>query len=283
MALSVLISLEEVTNVCRGWREHGEKIAFVPTMGALHEGHLSLVRKARELGDRVIVSIFVNPIQFGPNEDFARYPRPIEKDMAMLEEAGADALFMPNVAEIYPPGFQTYLVNHEMAGILCGRRRVNHFSGVLTVVLKLLHIVTPHIALFGKKDYQQLRIIQKMLEDLHVDVEIVPGETVREASGLAMSSRNQYLSDSGRSVAANIIKALKAANRAFLAGEKGVDKVLQAFRDTIKAHGEITVEYVELLQQKELKDFPGTIDEPAVILVAAQVEGVRLIDNLELG
>ena len=283
MKLNVLISFDEVMRVCRGWHEHGEKIAFVPTMGALHEGHLTLVRKARDLGERVIVSIFVNPIQFGPNEDFARYPRPIEKDITLLQEAGADALFMPNAAEIYPAGFQTYVVNQQMANILCGKQRLNHFSGVLTVVLKLINIVTPHVVLFGKKDYQQLRVIQKMVEDLHVDVEIFAEETVREASGLALSSRNQYLSEHGRGLAANIFKALKAANRAFVGGEKEVAKVLQVFHDGINHHKEITVEYVELLQQRELKAFESVINEPGVILVAAHLEGVRLIDNIELG
>ena len=281
--MNVLISLDEVTKLCQEWRDQGNKVSFVPTMGALHEGQLSLVRKAREVSDRVVVSIFVNPTQFGPNEDFARYPRPIEKDTALLESEGADALFMPNVAEIYPPGFQTYLVNHEMAAILCGKRRANHFSGVLTVVLKLLNIVRPHLVLLGKKDYQQLRIIEKMMDDLHVPVEIVPGDTVREPSGLAMSSRNQYLSDHGRAVAANINRALKAANKAFLAGEQRVEKILNSFHKTISEHEEITVEYVELLQQKSLKVFAGAIDGPAVVLVAAHVEGVRLIDNLELG
>jgi pantoate--beta-alanine ligase len=186
-----LISLSELTDVRNGWEREGAKVVFVPTMGALHEGHMQLVRVARQHGSRVIVSIFVNPTQFGPNEDFAKYPRTLAADLELLAKEKVDAVFLPNAMSMYPDGFQTYVINKTMAKGLCGAVRPGHFEGVLTVVLKLFNLVRPHTAIFGKKDYQQWRLIERMVKDLHLPVMVLGQDTVRESDGLAMSSRNR--------------------------------------------------------------------------------------------
>jgi len=260
----------------------GRKLIFVPTMGALHEGHVSLVRQARQHADAVICSIFVNPSQFGPGEDFNRYPRTLTEDVAKLATAGCDAVFLPNVATMYPENFQTWVRNEALENDLCGATRPGHFRGVLTVVLKLLNIVRPEFALFGKKDYQQWRLIEKMALDLNLPVRIIGGETVREPDGLAMSSRNRYLKPEERPVAAVISKGLRAAVEKYKSGERNPKALIELVAREISGHPAIKIEYLTIRDQLSLAEFPGIMPGPAVILVAARLGDLRLIDNMEL-
>jgi len=278
-----LISLSELTDVRNGWEREGAKVVFVPTMGALHEGHMQLVRAARRHGSRVIVSIFVNPTQFGPNEDFAKYPRTLGPDLELLAKENVDAVFLPNAMSMYPDGFQTYVINKAMAKGLCGAVRPGHFEGVLTVVLKLFNLVRPHTAIFGKKDYQQWRLIERMARDLHLPVVVLGQDTVREPDGLAMSSRNRYLSEGDRKLAARISSGLRAAKQAVSGGEKDGRAVMQACESELSAEPGITIEYLELRRQSDLSAFEQEIDAPAVLVVACRIGSTRLIDNMEMG
>lgn len=277
-----LISLLELAELRAAWEREGAKVVFVPTMGALHEGHMHLVRAARSHGSRVMVSIFVNPTQFGPNEDFAKYPRTLTADLALLEKEGVDAVFLPNAASMYPEGFQTSLHNKVMAEGLCGAQRPGHFDGVLTVVLKLFNLVRPHIAIFGKKDYQQWRLIECMARDLNLAVQIVGLETVREADGLAMSSRNRYLSPADRACATLLSKGLMAARKIVESGEKNIEDIVTACRTHLVAEKSISIEYLELRRQFNLASFDEILDTPAVLLVACRIGSTRLIDNMEM-
>ena len=209
----------EMRNWSKVRREEGKTIAFVPTMGYFHEGHLALMKRARELGDEVVVSIFVNPTQFGPKEDLERYPRDIERDIGLARSQGVDCIFHPDAKEMYPPGFDTWVEVPGLSNRLCGASRPGHFRGVATVVLKLFNIVWPHVALFGQKDYQQLKIIQKMVKELDLPIDVVPHPIVREPDGLAMSSRNTYLSKEERKSALCLYNALMRAKTLF---EQGV-------------------------------------------------------------
>src|SRR5215212_3500556 len=224
--------------VC-GWHQQGLRVAFVPTMGNLHAGHLSLIEAAHRHGDRFIASLFVNPMQFGPNEDFAHYPRTPDKDAAMLADAGCSLLFMPDAAEIYPHGAQrsTQVAVPELSKILCGEFRPGHFEGVATVVAKLFNIVGPDTAVFGEKDYQQLTIIRRLVADLCMPVEIVGAPTVREPDGLAMSSRNQYLTPEERKIAPRINQALKHAVKRLQASERDFGAIEREGVQTLAAHG----------------------------------------------
>ncbi|MBF0440312.1 MAG: pantoate--beta-alanine ligase [Oligoflexales bacterium] len=282
MSLVTLITIEELKTLRSNWMDQGHRVAFVPTMGALHDGHLSLVEKAKSSGDRVIVSIFVNPAQFGPMEDFSKYPRTLESDIGLLKKLEVDAVFIPNTMDIYPRDFQTYVYNNELSDILCGASRKGHFQGVLTVVLKLFNLVKPHVVLFGKKDYQQCRLIERMISDLNLDVEMILSETVREKNGLAMSSRNKYLTEEQKNCASTIYRSLKAAKVKWDMGERSTDKLIEAFMETISSAHEIKVEYVEIRSRKGLSLFENIINEDCVILTAARLEQIRLIDNLEL-
>lgn len=276
-----LITREELIQCRLEWGQTAERIAFVPTMGALHEGHLSLVRQARAEAGRVLVSIFVNPAQFGPNEDFATYPRTLKADVDMLEQAGADAVFMPNATEIYPAGFQTYVVNDSMAEQLCGLSRPGHFRGVLTVVMKLLNLVQPDMAFFGKKDYQQWRLIETMAQDLAIPVQIVGCETLRELDGLAMSSRNRRLRPEERQKAILLFQGLEKARQMFERGERMASTLIQACRSLLDNDPAFTIDYVALHTQKQLTPITESCVESAVMLVAARLGDVRLIDNME--
>ena len=252
-------------------------------MGALHEGHLSLVSKARENHDKVVVSIFVNPKQFGPNEDFDVYPRMVREDIEKLKPLGVDAVLLPNAADMYPKGFQTYLTNTEMSKKLCGAYRDGHFDGVLTVVLKLLNIVRPQTAYFGKKDFQQFTILKKMIKDLYLDYELVGCSTVREEDGLAKSSRNLRLTEEQRQIAPKLYAAMEAVESKFNLGSKSVSELKSLFMNLISEYTEFNVEYCELLSSESLEDFEDEINQPAVLAVAAYLGEVRLIDNIELG
>jgi pantoate--beta-alanine ligase len=260
------------------FRDAGETIALVPTMGALHDGHLALVADARRRADRVVVSIFVNPRQFGPNEDFDAYPRRAEADSAKLDAAGVDLLWMPSVDEMYPAGFAT---NISVAGLpdrLCGAARPGHFDGVATVVAKLFNQVRPDIAIFGEKDWQQLAIIRRMAADLDMALDIVGFPTQREDDGLALSSRNAYLTDAERAAAIALPRALGHAARALEAGQDSA-AVLAAVAPALLKAGFSAVDYVELVDAVTLEPVQ-TIVRPARLLAAARIGKARLIDNL---
>ena len=259
------------------WRKAGETIALVPTMGALHQGHLSLVALAKEKAGRVVVSIFVNPIQFGPREDFHLYPRDESGDLAKLAAAGADLVFIPELAEMYPPGFSTRVNVGDLTEDLCGAARPNHFDGVATVVSKLLLQCAPDLAIFGEKDYQQLLVIKRMVRDLNIPVEIVGGPIVRERDGLALSSRNAYLSPAERKIAPLLHQTI-AQVAADLAKGRGADDAAEAGRFKLEATG-FRVNYVAVRDPETLKPLHGPVKQ-ARVLAAAYLGKTRLIDNV---
>lgn len=259
-------------------RRDGRRIAVVPTMGALHEGHLSLLRVARARADIVIVTIFVNPTQFGPNEDLAKYPRDEAGDVAKARSCGVDLAFCPDASAMYPPGAQTFVEVRELQKPLCGASRPGHFAGVATIVSKLFHITQPHLAVFGEKDFQQLAIIRRMVRDLDFGIEIVGVPIVREPDGLAMSSRNAYLSPEERTAALSISKGLAAAEAAFGGGERDAQKLVAAARAPIEAEPLMRIDYVELRDADELTPI-DQVTRRAVLAVAAFAGTTRLIDN----
>jgi pantoate--beta-alanine ligase len=265
-------------------RRDGRRIAVVPTMGALHEGHLALLRAARGRADVVILTIFVNPTQFGPSEDLARYPRDEAGDLAKARAAGIDLAFCPDAAAMYPPGSQTFVEVRELQRPLCGASRPGHFAGVATVVAKLFHATLPHVAVFGEKDYQQLAIIRRMVRDLDFGIEIASAPIVREPDGLAMSSRNAYLGPAERRAALGLSAGLSAAQAAFAAGERDAAALLAAARAPIEAEPLARIDYVELRDADELTELlrvePG---RRAVLALAVFVGATRLIDNRVLG
>jgi pantoate--beta-alanine ligase len=257
-------------------------VGFVPTMGYLHEGHLSLVRLSRQRDDVTVASIFVNPTQFGPNEDFERYPRDEARDLDMLEAEGVHAVYLPSVAAMYPPGYQTYVTVEELSKRLEGAARPGHFRGVATVVTKLFGAVQPHRAYFGKKDAQQLRVIRRMVRDLDLPVEIVAGETVREPDGLAMSSRNVYLAPDERAIAPLLYRGLCAARDAFIAGERDAERLRAIVREVVGQEPRIALEYVSVADDETLEEIEGRVERPALLSLAARIGSTRLIDNVEL-
>lgn len=260
------------------WRKAGHATAFVPTMGALHAGHMALVKAARAQAERVVASVFVNPKQFGPNEDFARYPRREEEDAQMLAEAGCDLLFLPAVEDIYPPGFRTLVRVAAMSEVLEGAHRPGHFDGVTTVVARLLGLVQPEVTLLGEKDWQQLQLIRRMAADLALGTQIVGVPTVREADGLALSSRNAYLSAEERAAAPVLYATLMGAAEDIAAGAE-VPETLAAARGALAEAG-FRVDYLELADPETL----GPADAaPARLLVAAWLGTTRLIDNIAVG
>lgn len=259
-------------------KKEGKSIGFVPTMGYLHEGHLSLVKAAKKHTDVVIMSIFVNPIQFGPKEDFEKYPRDIKHDEEMAREAGVDVIFYPSLKDMYPEGYATYVTVENLTGSLCGESRPGHFRGVATVVTKLFNIVKPDVAYFGQKDMQQTMVIKKMALDLNMDVEVKMMPVFREKDGLAMSSRNTYLSNADRTNAAVLYQAIKNAEMLIKNGERDAGKVVKAVEDMIKANRSARIEYVKLVDTKELKDVNMITGEIA-LAVAVFFSNTRLIDN----
>jgi pantoate--beta-alanine ligase len=279
--MQVIEKPKQMQSLSEALRREGKKIAFVPTMGYFHEGHLTLMREAKRLGDVLVVSIFVNPLQFGPSEDYDRYPRDLERDLKMAEEVGVDIVFHPQVEDIYPPNFQTYVEVSELQKYLCGKFRPNHFRGVATVVLKLFNIVKPHVAVFGLKDYQQYLIIKRMVEDLNLDVEVVGIPTVREEDNLAASSRNVYLNMEERKAARALYKALMEAKRLFEDGERNASKLLEASRKVIEREPLVNLQYLELCDPETLEPLSGNI-ERALLAIAAWVGKTRLIDNIIL-
>lgn len=280
--MKTAISREELAETIGRWKAAGDSIAFVPTMGALHQGHLELITHAKSIASRVVVSIFVNPAQFGPTEDFAAYPRTVERDSALLRAKGLDLLFLPDVSSIYPEGFQTTVNNKELSTILCGKVRPGHFEGVLTVVHVLLRLVQPNLLVMGKKDFQQIYLVDRMVQDLALNVRVVPVETVRELDGLAMSSRNRYLTPAEREVAPKIFEGLSAAKAAFLLGENRPHKIIEAFCKAIDSSEQLRLEYCEIRRIRNLGEFSDHVDSDAVVLAAVRLGTARLIDNIEL-
>jgi len=262
-------------------RRDGLLVGLVPTMGYLHEGHLSLVRAARERCGLVVVSIFVNPTQFGPGEDFEAYPRDLERDSALAEAAGADILFNPSAAEMYPDGYATYVTVEGLTAILCGRSRPTHFRGVTTVVAKLFHIVEPDLAFFGEKDHQQLLVIKRMVTDLNLKVTVVGVPTVREPDGLAMSSRNVYLNGAERAAAVVLSRSLAAAREAHEAGERDPAVLTALVRGMIEAEPLAELDYAEIYSWPDLAE-TRYLDGPALLAVAVRFGKTRLIDNTVL-
>jgi pantoate--beta-alanine ligase len=262
-------------------KSEGKSIALVPTMGALHEGHLSLLRQAKSLGDVLIASIFVNPTQFGPREDFKSYPRNLNADKKLLREAGVDLLFAPNRHEIYPEDFDTYVVPEQMSKHLEGVWRPGHFRGVATVVLKLFNLVQADVAVFGQKDLQQSVVIKQMVRDFNLPVRIVIAPTLRDAEGIALSSRNAYLGESARRRARVIPDALFSARKLIAAGERSAAKIRNYVKSRLVKEAEAAVDYVSVADADtlaELKKISGNV----AISLACRIEGVRLIDNITL-
>jgi pantoate--beta-alanine ligase len=274
-------TVEDLRRETARWRKAEERIGFVPTMGALHAGHLSLVEIARRHADRVVASVFVNPAQFGPNEDFTRYPRQLEKDAEMLKQAGCDLLFLPEVETIYPPGHTVYVDLGVPSEGLEGTCRPGHFRGVATVVAALFNLVQPDVAVFGEKDAQQLAVIRRVVRDLHFPVEIVAGPTVREPDGLAMSSRNAYLSPEERRSSTVLHRALRTAETAVEAGEIRGDEVRRVLKETLNSEPLAHVEYAEVVDAETFQPVE-TLKGRLVLPLAVRIGGTRLIDNLQL-
>jgi pantoate--beta-alanine ligase len=279
-----MLTVTEIIRLRRAvaaWRSEGAAIGFVPTMGALHAGHLSLLRLARERAERVVASVFVNPTQFGPREDFARYPRDAEGDARQLAEAGCDLLFLPAVETIYPPGHATFVEPAGAALGLEGERRPGHFRGVATVVTQLLSLVQPDFAVFGEKDAQQLAVVRQLVRDLHLPVEILAGPTVREPDGLAMSSRNAFLSGEQRRAAAGLYRALRAGEALVGAGERRAPAVLDRIRAVLAEQPLLEVEYVAAVDAASFQPV-DPLAGSVVLPIAVRLGATRLIDNLQL-
>ena len=279
--MRIIDHISEMQNWGETERRQGRRIVFVPTMGFLHEGHLSLVREGKKRGDRLVVSIFVNPKQFEPREDFAAYPRDFERDRKLLEQEGADVLFYPAVEEIYPPGYQTHVEVEKLSAPLCGAFRPGHFRGVATVVAKLFAIVRPHVAVFGCKDYQQLQIIRRLVRDLNFAIDIVAHPTVREPDGLAMSSRNAYLNPAERSAALCLSRSLRKAEMLVKQGERNAAVILDAVRREIAKEPLARLEYASLSDPENLMGIEQVRDL-ALLALAVRIGKTRLIDNVIL-
>jgi pantoate--beta-alanine ligase len=271
-----------VRRICAAWRERGERIAFVPTMGAIHQGHLSLVRRARASADRVVASVFVNPLQFGPGEDYRRYPRPAGDDRRLLAGAGVDLLWEPRVADLYPRGDVTRVHLKGLEDLLEGDARPGHFVGVATVVLKLLNVVGPDELWLGQKDAQQARLLERMCRDLLLEVRVRRGGTVRERDGLACSSRNRYLDRDDRAQAVALARGLEAARSALLQGERSAARIKAAVRRVIRDYPRVREDYVALVDAASLEPV-RTVRGRVLIAIAARVGRARLIDNFEWG
>jgi pantoate--beta-alanine ligase len=282
--VQVLTDPRAFREACDAARSRGERVGLVPTMGALHEGHASLVRAAASASDFTAVTIFVNPTQFGPTEDFSRYPRTLDADVALSARAGAHLAFAPPPEAMYPPGEETRVIPGRTAGPLCGAHRPGHFSGVATIVAKLFNLAGPCVAAFGKKDYQQYRVIERLVRDLFFPVEILPVPTVREPDGLAMSSRNRYLSAEQRAAARAIPAGLTDAHRAFSRGERGAGALVALVRSLVEPIA-TSIDYVDIADADTLEVFAPDrlVGGRAVIALAARLAGARLIDNVVLG
>jgi pantoate--beta-alanine ligase len=275
--MEVIKTINEMKELASQVRGAGKIITFVPTMGYFHEGHLSLMREGKKRGDLLVVSLFVNPTQFAPHEDFKSYPRDFERDRKMTEEVGVDIIFAPETREMYPSDHQTIVRVEKVTQNLCGRLRPTHFQGVTTVVMMLFEIVTPHVAIFGEKDYQQLVTVQQMARDLHVKVVGMP--TVREADGLAMSSRNTYLLPEERKAALSLYRSLQKAKELLQKGERKADQILHEVKGILQSEPLVRIDYAQVCDAYTLQDV-DRIDGDVVIALAAYLGKTRLIDNL---
>ena len=276
--MRIIEKIAEMRQWSEAQRRAGRRIAFVPTMGFLHSGHLCLVRDARARGERLVVSIFVNPRQFGPDEDFAGYPRDFIRDRELLENESVDVLFHPSVEEMYPRGAQTHVEVERLSLPLCGALRPGHFRGVATVVTKLFNIVLPHLAVFGEKDYQQLQVIRRLARDLSLGLEIIGHPIVRETDGLAMSSRNAYLTGAERAAALCLSRALCKAERLFKRGETSAQGIVQIAMGELQKEPLAAIEYIKLCDAETLDEIEQ-IAGPAVLALAVRIGKARLIDN----
>ena len=264
--------------LAEAWRRQGRGIGFVPTMGFLHVGHLSLIRIAKQRSDIVVVSIFVNPTQFGPKEDLKRYPRDLARDKKFVRGEGCDVLFVPRSQDMYPSGYTTYVTVEGLSKGLCGRSRPTHFRGVTTVVAKLFHIVKPHLAVFGQKDAQQAVILQRMAGDMNFDTRILVAPIVREKDGLAMSSRNVYLSTGERKQALVLSRALRKAKQMVSKGERKVSVIKNAIIQLIRGAEDAVIDYVEVVHPETLEDLT-LLEDRALVALAVKFGSTRLIDN----
>ncbi|TDJ28053.1 MAG: pantoate--beta-alanine ligase [Gammaproteobacteria bacterium] len=275
-------SVIELRQYIQHWKNHGKSIAFIPTMGNLHQGHISLIEKGQSLCDHTICSIFVNPMQFGPNEDFNHYPRTLERDIDQLEAIGCDLVYLPAASELYPDGLEkiTQVQVTDLTGVFEGAHRPGHFTGVATIVLKLLNIVRPDVSIFGKKDFQQYRVISKMVEDLNLEVDIIGAETTREPNGLATSSRNQYLSADQKELASLIYRTLRESAASITAGENTFSKLEQRAIERLNQAG-FETDYFCVCNVETLEP-ASPEDRSLVILVTARLGETRLLDNIEI-
>ena len=280
--MRVIESIKEMQTSCESLRLSGKRISFVPTMGYFHEGHLSLMKEARRTADHVVVSIYVNPTQFGPKEDFSKYPRNFERDTQMAQSVGVDVIFFPSNAEMYPNAYQTYVDVEQVTKNLCGMSRPGHFRGVTTICCKLFNIVKPHSAIFGKKDFQQLAAIKRMVADLNLDLEIIGLPTYREPDGLAMSSRNVYLSEEERSSALSLVGALRVSQKLYAEGERNAAVMMQQAESLIQSKEFTSIDYIKICDTATLEDVRAIKGE-VVMALAVKVGKTRLIDNSVLG
>lgn len=278
--MRTISTIAEMRREAEKLRVEGRRIGFVPTMGSLHEGHLDLLRLCRRHCDVVVMSIFVNPSQFGENEDYTRYPRDIQRDAALAKANGCDILFTPEAGEVYPPAYATWVQVDGLSAVLEGQFRPTHFRGVATIVAKLFLMVKPHCAVFGQKDAQQAVVIRRMVRDLHLDVELLIAPTRREADGLAMSSRNSYLSESGRTEALALSRSLRLAERYVAAGGRDARELRALATEEITHSGAITIDYVAVVDTETLEEIDTIEKRPALVAVAARIENTRLIDNV---
>ncbi|HVJ50494.1 pantoate--beta-alanine ligase [Desulfitobacterium sp.] len=276
--MEIVERISEVREIIAGQKEKGKRIALVPTMGYLHQGHLTLAKQAKQKGTFVVMSIFVNPLQFGPNEDLSRYPRDLEHDAKLAQEAGVDLIFHPSVEEMYPQKNRTTVQVSELGNALCGLSRPGHFNGVTTVVSKLFHIVQPDYAYFGQKDYQQYLIVRQMVRDLNFSIEVISVPIVREEDGLALSSRNVFLTPEQRQEAVVLSQCLAEAETFIRQGERNVEQIEEKIRQKITGESSGEIDYVEVRSAENLEK-PEVITEPIVIALAVKFGTTRLIDN----
>lgn len=280
--MKIIESVTEMQEFSESMRNSGKKIAFVPTMGYFHRGHLSLMEEGNKLGDCMVISIYVNPTQFGPEEDLEKYPRDFEQDRKLSEGVGVDVIFYPPNNEMYPEHYQTYVNVEGVTNNLCGMSRPGHFRGVTTICAKLFNIVKPHVTVFGKKDFQQLTAIKRMVTDLNMDLEVIGMPTVREADGLAMSSRNTYLKEEERESALSLSRSLKLAKELYDGGKKNAVKIIDEAKKFIEGHPHTKIDYVKICDTNTMEDVEYLKNE-AVIALAVRVGKARLIDNYVFG
>ncbi len=280
--MEVIKTVREMQRFSESLRSRGKRIAFVPTMGYLHDGHLRLMEEGRKKSDCLVTSIYVNPTQFGPGEDLDRYPRDFERDEKLSREVGVDVIFYPSNSEMYPDNYQTYVTVESITDNLCGLTRPGHFRGVATVCAKLFNIVKPHVTIFGRKDFQQLVVIKRIIADLNMDIEVIGMPTVREPDGLAMSSRNAYLQENERESALSLSRSLKLAESFYTQGERDAAVIIKAVKDFIEKHPGTRIDYVKICDVETMKDVTF-LERKSVLALAVWVGVPRLIDNRVFG